>query len=410
MPRPTNPHRGSSDHRPILWAILAAITAIIYTKYIHDIVFITFGVGRVIQPIEDFPYKCERLRHPLLEGCEDMWLDHSGRNLYAACASIESRKGWSPGGNAYNISARTRTDHISVLNIDHPGPDGFYGLHSLEIEDSFHGDLDLHGFDVRDMGGKLRFWLINHKPPEDGVTGEVLDATRLGANSTVEIFDLNRGSTRLEHVRTIASSAIISPNDLAVDDDGVGFLITNDHNTKVGLFRPLTMLFGGGSVAYCRSDTGKCHVVADKDFHFPNGVTKGNDGLFYVAHSAKGKVTVHQMVGEQLVQVDEILLHIPLDNLSRDSEGNIIAAAIPDSLRFVKSMHDPAVSAPAAAFMIRRADWQSNENRENPYEVIKLVEDKDGKVLPTTTVAIRDTNSRRLFLGGVVSPFIGICN
>jgi hypothetical protein len=295
------------------------------------------------------------------------------------------------------------------LSIDQPGPDRLYGLHKLEVGDGYQGDLDLHGFDVRDLGEKLRFWLINHKPPVEATTGKPLDAKIVGANSTVEIFDLNKGSTRLEHVRTVASDAIISPNDLAVDDDGVGFLITNDHNTKVGTFRSLSVLFGHGSISYCRSDTGKCHIAADKGFHVPNGITKGSDGLFYIAHTAKGKVTVHQLLDEQLVQVDEIPLGIVVDNLSLDAEGNILVAAFPSLLKLVKAMDDPTTTAPATILMIRRVAVQQEGKDGKAYDVVKLVEDKEGKALPTTTIAVRDSKTRRLFLGGIAAPFIGIC-
>ncbi|KAF7590354.1 hypothetical protein BBP40_002957 [Aspergillus hancockii] len=396
------------DNRAWLWALLFLLVSYAYKKFAHDFLFITVGIKRVVQPIGDFPYDCERVRHPLLEGCEDIWLDEDGRKLYAACTSVASRRGWSPGGNSYDVLARTRTDHIAVLDVDHPGSDGLYGLHTLEVGDGYQGDLDLHGFDVRDFGEKLRFWLINHRPPVDGVTGAPLDATRVGANSTVEVFDLAKGSTTLEHVRTVISDAIISPNDLAVDDDGVGFLVTNDHNTKVGTLRQLNMLYGDGSIAYCRSDTGKCHIAADIGFYFPNGITKGLDGHFYVADSAKGQVTVHHLVDERLIKIDEIPLHIPIDNLSLDAQGNIIVAAFPSPLKFLRAMNDPTTTAPATVLMIRRGAQQEGKGGR-VYEVVKLVEDKEGKSLPTTTVAVRDVKSRRLFLGGVAAPFIGIC-
>ena len=91
--------------------------------------------------------------------------------------------------------------------------------------------LGLHGFDVDELkNSKLRFWLINHRAPVD-VDKRVLDATKLGANSTVEVFEVIRGSNNMRHIKTIVNEAIATPNKLAATGDG-GFLVTNDHSGK----------------------------------------------------------------------------------------------------------------------------------------------------------------------------------
>jgi len=61
-----------------------------------DFVFITLGIGRQVQRIEDIPYTCKQIRSLLLESCEAMWLDEEGRKLYAACSIMTSRGGWGP--------------------------------------------------------------------------------------------------------------------------------------------------------------------------------------------------------------------------------------------------------------------------------------------------------------------------
>lgn len=391
-----------------IWALIVLALGILYKAYVHNIIFLTIGIGRDIQSIDEFPWTCTRLQHPLLEGCEDMWLDYQERKLYAACSTIESRQGWSPGGSKYNISARSRTDHIAVLNIDQPGPDGLYGLQKLKVGGYF-GDLDLHGFDVRSIDGRLRFWLINHRPPVDPTTGEFLDAWTVGANSTIEIFDLDEASETIEYVKTIASDAIVTPNNLAVDKNGLGIVITNDHNAKVSTFAELEMLIGGGSLTYCQSDTGKCHVAANKGFSFANGIVQEN-GLYYVAHSVTGVVTVHKLVGDQLIQVDKIYTGYPLDNLSLDADGNLLAAAIPDSIAFMKSLEDPyGFVAPATVLAVNGIATQLRTHSGKDCKVSKLLEDRDAKWLPSSTVVVKDVKSHRLFLGGVLSPFITIC-
>jgi hypothetical protein len=402
---------GTSNHgnrRLLSLATAVLISAIAYRIYLHDTFALIFGFGRVIQPIEDFPWDCKRIQHPLLEGCEDIWLDHNNRKLYGACTSLTSRTGWNPSGSLFNVSARSRTDHISVLNIDEPGPDGLYGLHQLKID--YLGDLDLHGFDVSRVGDRQRFWLINHRPPVDPATGEPLDPRKVGANSTVEIFNLDAPSNTLVHVKTIASEAIISPNNIAVDNDGVGFLVTNDHEEKAGMFRDRVIFFGGGSLTYCRSDTGRCEMATNEGCSFPNGVVRGRDGLFYVSHSASGVITVHENSDDGFVEVDKIPLDVPLDNITVDKEGNIVVAAIPHSVGFMQAADDPYNRVAAASvFMVRKRDQKHAGLGENNYEAIKVIEDRDGKFLPTTTVAVHDVQTNRLFLAGGFSPFLSIC-
>ncbi|KAJ6103883.1 hypothetical protein N7486_004105 [Penicillium sp. IBT 16267x] len=396
------PERKSLWARSLYWTISVLVLAIFYRAYVQNILFITLGIGRQIQPLEVFPWRCTRQYHPLLEGCEDMWLDHHDRKLYAACSTVESRQGWNPSGNKYNLSARTFTDHITVLDIDDVDSDGLSIPRQLKIG-GYEDGLDLHGFDVRHIGFTVRFWLINHKPAIDS-TGDVLDPWTYGANSTVEIFDLNKKTDTLEYVRTIYSDAIISPNNLAVDADGVGFVITNDHKGKTGRFRDLEMLYGTGSLTYCRSDTGKCNIAAREGFRFPNGIAKGKDGLYYVSHSVTGLVTIHKLENEQLKQVDTIWMGYPVDNLSFDEDGSLIAAAIPDSFAFMKSAdhpHDFVAPATVLASPIKGVGGE--------WEVLKIVEDSLGEKLPTSTVAVQDTQSRRLFLGGGFAPFISIC-
>ncbi|KAE8356305.1 hypothetical protein BDV28DRAFT_127440 [Aspergillus coremiiformis] len=404
--------------------LILAIAIGIYKVYIHNAIVLITAIGRVIQPLEDFPeYRCRRIHHPLLESCEDLWLDSTNRKLYAACSTPAARMAWCPGGNALNLAALGEAegvDHISVLDIDHPGPAGLYGVRALE----FHGGernnqrLYLHGFDVRpiDDGRRLRFWLINHRPPLDAVTGEqLLDASRVGANSTIEVYDLDLhptgDSNKLEYVKTIMHDAIISPNNLVVVDDTTGgFLVTNDHSTKAGVFRDLNFLFGDGSISYCRTDTGECQFAMTENCYFPNGITRDpSSGHIYIAHTAKGIISVYRLTdSNQLVQVNEIPLSMNLDNLSIDTEGNVFAGGIPDGIQWLRAFHNPyGTSAPSTVFMVRKNT--SDQNQSGEYNVIKLVEDGEAQVLPATTTAVHDVVSGQVFLGGLSSPFIGVC-
>ena len=122
-----------------------------------------------------------------------------------------------------------------MFNVDDPGKDGLFGLHQMELigYDGATGDgsLDLHGFDVEIIDDtRLRFWMINHRPPVDKQKN-YLDAVKLGANSTVEVFDVVRNSNKMVHVKTIADKTVATPNKLAATGDG-GFIVTNDKSGK----------------------------------------------------------------------------------------------------------------------------------------------------------------------------------
>ena len=77
-------------------ASVAVIGGIGYQFLFKDLLFTTLGIRRAIQDVSDFPYNCRRIRHPQLEGCEDMWLDDEKRVLYAACAPVKGRMAWTP--------------------------------------------------------------------------------------------------------------------------------------------------------------------------------------------------------------------------------------------------------------------------------------------------------------------------
>ena len=80
--------------KTVYYALVVAWGASFYQVYVRDLFAVTFGVGRVMQSIEEFPFDCRRIVHPRLEACEDIWLDNEGRTLYAACAGTQDRLAW----------------------------------------------------------------------------------------------------------------------------------------------------------------------------------------------------------------------------------------------------------------------------------------------------------------------------
>ena len=83
-----------STRRIVYSALVVAGGATFYQLALKDLLNVTFGLGREMKTIGEFPFECRRLEHPRLEACEDIWLDDEGRTLYAACAGTEGRKYW----------------------------------------------------------------------------------------------------------------------------------------------------------------------------------------------------------------------------------------------------------------------------------------------------------------------------
>jgi len=80
--------------RYIKSAVFVAFSAAFYQFWLKHSLFTVLGVGRAVEPIENFPFSCRRLVHKQLEACEDLWLDEEGRVLYAACAGSIARGQW----------------------------------------------------------------------------------------------------------------------------------------------------------------------------------------------------------------------------------------------------------------------------------------------------------------------------
>jgi hypothetical protein len=142
----------------------------------------------------------------------------------------------------FNISGRRPGgSELIALNIDSPGADGLFGLHStkpVNYEGAVgDGTLDLVGFDVEVVDPEtLRFWLINQRPPVDE-NRDYLDASQIGANATIDVFELKRGEDRMVHIKTVVDPAIYSPNGIAALGDG-SFVTSNDHSGKSKLIYP----------------------------------------------------------------------------------------------------------------------------------------------------------------------------
>ncbi|KIV79805.1 hypothetical protein PV11_07350 [Exophiala sideris] len=395
-------------------SLLFATGAALYQFLLRDVIFVTVGVGRTVLPVSSFPYQCTRIAgDPNIQACEDMWLDEKSRTLYLACSDPVARRDWMPNIHRLNASGRALNDHIVAMDIDSPRSEGGYTYRVLETQgfSGIHGDRRIHVVGMTGSvceDGETQLWLINARPSVDSVTGELLDNAVVGGNSTIELFTTAPGSKTTKHVKTFANPQIATPNNVAVTKDGA-FFFTNDHGPhKVGLWHHLSPILATGDVSHC-SAGGECKQVAT-GFKFPNGLHLGSDGLLYVPSAAVGGIDVFKPAADGSVEkVHHIDLDYPIDNLSEDANGDIFAAGMPKGIASLAAFNDPQNTPipPATVWRVRRVNQEVTDKYD--YELFKVIEDAAGEKLPGATTIIHDASTGRLFLSGVVAPFITVC-
>lgn len=437
--------------RIIYFTVFAACAAVFYQVCLKEFVSTTLGIGRVVESIHNFPYTCRRVEHPRLEACEDLWLDDEARTLYAACAGTEGRLAWNQAIGKLNVTGRRAGgSELIALEIDNPGHDGLFNMRTIKpvgyIGATGDDTLDLLGFDARIVNGNtIHFFLINQRPPI-GPFKNIIDASKSGDNSTVDIFEMTRGEDQMRHLKTIWSpTEVFTPNRVASLDSGA-FLVTNDHSTKSGWRKSLDPWIGGGNVAYCHRN-GQCHdafsgnedtgYVAPLLSHdepkfrswahkalrgaqnlkprlklkFPNGLAQGSDGLFYLPSSVDGQVRVLALDDENKLQlIDTIRVGMPLDNISPDANGDLFVPGFPN-LQSMKGLADPyGQKAPVTIWRIRKdLNAEQSSLTSVNYRVEKVIEDKESEVLAGSTTVRHDAKSGRLFIGAAVHPFLVVC-
>ena len=113
-----------------------------------------------------------------------------------------------------------------------------------------------------------------------------------------------------------------------------------------------------------------------------------------------------------LILLDTIEVPYPVDNLSVDRNGDIYAAAFPQLYKLSESASDPFnIKAPSAVIRIRKGKGREGvvlHGELGDLEVETVLED-DGTVVGGATIAVHDAETGRIFTGGVVVPFINVC-
>jgi arylesterase / paraoxonase len=281
--------------------------------------------------------------------------------------------------------------------------------------------------------GSVDLYLVNAQPSFHP-NNTLKDQASEGGNSTIEIFTTTPGSASMRHTHTFFHPQLATPNNVGLMPDG-SIYFTNDHGlSRSGGMHELSTLLRTGDVSWCSAPSTKpqvCKRVAS-GYAFPNGLHYSNkhDRLF-VPSAALGHVYVYKPLPNHDLQfLEKIHLPYPIDNMSEDSEGNIIAAVLPKFGEIFEKFkdHDPSNSLStavlrdmrfgkdgslrikkepvSAAFIIKRTGRGTDGET---WEAKKLIEDRDGEVLPASTTVIRDGKTGRLFFSSVVSEWIAWC-
>lgn len=62
-----------------VFSSVVVFSAVFWQVLLRDVLYITLGIGRMIQTLDEFPYTCRKIEDERLTGCEDLWLDDEAR-------------------------------------------------------------------------------------------------------------------------------------------------------------------------------------------------------------------------------------------------------------------------------------------------------------------------------------------
>jgi len=82
-------------------------------------------------------------------------------------------------------------------------------------------------------------------------------------------------------------------------------------------------------------------------------------------------------------------------------------AGFPAPLCVAKALKDPLnVDCPSTIFRIQKFVTREGELL---FDVERILEDRDAKVLPVSTGVVHDAKNDMFFMGSITSPFITVC-
>ncbi|KAJ2803138.1 hypothetical protein H4R20_003010 [Coemansia guatemalensis] len=279
-------------------------------------------------------------------------------------------------------------------------------LRVMELDEStgklvpFSQELRVHGFDIYWDSldpTELTFMIVNHQRSGSGIS----------------IFRHMIGTRYIQHVKTVKSPLLYSPNDVVATSRST-FYATNDMRSTDGIMRKIEIFFGmaWGHIVYFGHE-GMFSIAADK-IAYANGIARSADGnsIFVSASSEPSVSEFRPTSAGALEPVRKIYFKgfVP-DNISVDTAtGQLLVAGFLNTMELFRYNHEVlrgTTAQPASA--VRRL-------RPLPHPQAGFSEERvlthDGTLLPSTTMATlqRKGVKQRILLGAVMADHIAVCD
>jgi len=383
----------------IFATLLVALFAAAYQMYIKQFLAVS-GIypARKIQSIGS--ERCDAVRG--IEACEKIILHQPTGLVYMACSFASKRRQWSPSFDRLN-PAGAGSDYIAQYN---PSTKQTIRMKFAGLEPNRLSSL---GFDVvtsSTNSSELWFYIINNRVPEKGEPKDV------GADSVVQVFQGTsilgqKGSSRMTWVKTYNSQWMHSPNDVVGAPDGKSFYWTNDHGSATGKMRSweFPLQKASTSVGYCHETKG-CKLAAS-NLVASNGITTNGNGTYYVASLAGSIQAFEEQKDHTFTLLDTIKLDRPVDNVALAADGALYAGGYPQLQEAIKNFDNAKVKAASSGLKITKNGGRGAFFGEK-YSVETVFED-DGTKMPPASSVIVDSERKRMYLHGLVSPQLLVC-
>lgn len=330
-----------------------------------------------------------------VNGCESMGFHKASGNAILACSSREKRAQWWPAvsqrgnGSAYHL----KNDELYRYNMK---DDTFT---KLELE-GFTGEYHSHGIGViedPENSNQLIIMAVNHKSP----------------GSVIEIFAHDLATASVQHLETIESPLIYSPNGV-VPLSRRSFYVSNDLKIKNKLLRSFEVLgkFATGNIVF-RDDSGKLRVVAD-GIPYANGVTISNDKQHvFVASSVTQSVYVfvRNEANGGLSLLETVQLDFTTDNVWTCPEtGAVYVAGLWNAFDYLKLEHGPLDKRNTVATRVSRIVPNTDESKffgknfkGEPYILAP------GPVWSDGTSVVVDVETKKTIVGSIYNEGLFVC-
>lgn len=346
---------------------------------------------------------------PGLEACEDQWIHRASGISYLPCSSIKGRALWLPAVEHFNgtVDKILPSDTIKMYDLN----TGSISTITIANRPSHLEKLHLHAIeafiDPKD-DEKLTFFINNHAVPK-GIAKEG-DEKKVGADSTIEIFETRLGSKTWTWVQSVKHPSILTPNNMVALGPRK-FYVTNDHHVKTGFSRTLCLFRFPGTesgIIYCDASSSSslpsCKAVADGYYH-PNGLAKGPGSTLYMASTFDGFIKSFDIQADYSLVENEQVADIgrPIDNIDVNEVGEITAAVLPNAIQFTKRVAQGYGDAISQVWKVSN-DTSDQRFYGKHHKQTLIYSDSTGKLSPTTTNA--QLYKGKLYMAGLSGEMV----